>query len=100
MPTKQTISTSIDSINHALEAATTITTSPYYIGLAKEAIRLVITYLPTAIAEPSNLTARYWLLYASAIAGMLGHGGQDRGLLHLLQGQGVVHGGLGLQFRR
>jgi len=70
MPTKQTISTSIDSINHALEAATTITTSPYYIGLAKEAIRLVITYLPTAIAEPSNLTARYWLLYASAIAGM------------------------------
>ena len=79
MPTKQTISTSIDAINHALEAATTIVTSPYYIGLAKEAIRLVITYLPTAIAEPSNLTARYWLLYASAIAGM----SFDLGLCHI-----------------
>ena len=79
MPTKQTISTSIDAINHALEAATTITTTPYSIGLARDAIRLVATYLPTAIVEPSNLTARYWLLYASAIAGI----SFDLGLLHI-----------------
>jgi len=79
MPTKQTISTSIDSVNHAVEAATTITTSPYSIGLAKEAVRLVATYLPTAIVEPSNLTARYWLMYASAIAGI----SFDLGLLHI-----------------
>lgn len=79
MPTKQTISTSIDAVNHALEAATAITTTPYSIGLAKDAIRLVISYLPTAIVEPSNLTARYWLLYASAIAGI----SFDLGLLHI-----------------
>lgn len=79
MPTKQTISTSIDAVNHALEAATAITTSPYSIGLAKDAIRLVATYLPAAIVEPSNLTARYWLMYASAIAGI----SFDLGLLHI-----------------
>jgi alcohol dehydrogenase class IV len=79
MPTKQTISTSIDAVNHALEAATTITTTPYSIGLARDAIRLVATYLPTAIVEPGNLTARYWLLYASAIAGI----SFDLGLLHI-----------------
>jgi alcohol dehydrogenase class IV len=70
MPTKQTISTSMDAVNHALEAATTNVTTPYSIALSKEAIRLVITYLPTAIVEPTNLVARYWLMYASAIAGI------------------------------
>ena len=79
MPQKQTISTSIDAVNHALEAATTITTTPYSIGLARDAIRLVATYLPTAIVEPGNLTARYWLLYASAIAGI----SFDLGFLHI-----------------
>jgi alcohol dehydrogenase class IV len=79
MPTKQTISTSMDAVNHALEAATTISTTPYSIELSKEAIRLVITYLPTAIVEPSNLTARYWLMYASAIAGISFY----QGMLHI-----------------
>lgn len=79
MPRKQTISTSIDAFNHALEAATTITTTPYSIGLARDAIRLVATYLPTAIVEPDNLTARYWLMYASAIAGI----SFDLGFLHI-----------------
>ncbi len=102
MPTKQTISTSIDAVNHALEAATAITTSPYSIGLARDAIRLVATYLPTAIVEPGNLTARYWLMYASAIAGI----SFDLGLLHITHAMehamstlnaGVTHGdGLGI----
>jgi len=70
MPLKQTISTAIDALNHAVEAATTKIASPYSIALSKEAVRLVATYLPTAIAQPGNLTARYWLMYASAIAGI------------------------------
>lgn len=79
MPLKQTISTSIDALNHAVEAATTTTTNPYSIGLAKDAVRLVAKYLPKAVVEPSNLTARYWLMYASAIAGI----SFDIGLLHI-----------------
>ncbi len=70
LPIKQTISTAIDAVNHSVEACTAITASPYSTLLAKEAIRLVATYLPTATAQPSNLTARYWLMYASAIAGI------------------------------
>lgn len=79
LPLNQTISTSIDALNHATEAATTITTTPYSIALAKDAIRLVATYLPVAIVEPNNLTARYWLMYSSAIAGI----SFDIGLLHI-----------------
>lgn len=79
MPLNQTIATSIDAMNHATEAATTITTNPYSILLAQDAIRLVATYLPQAIVEPNNLTPRYWLMYASALAGI----SFDIGLLHI-----------------
>lgn len=79
MPLNQTIATSIDAMNHATEAATTITTNPYSILLAQESIRLVTTYLPQALVEPQNLTPRYWLMYASAIAGI----SFDIGLLHI-----------------
>ena len=79
MPIRQTISTSMDAVNHALEAATTNVTTPYSIALSKEAIRLVVDYLPTAIVEPANLTARYWLMYASAIAGISFY----QGMLHM-----------------
>lgn len=54
-------------------------TSPYSILLAKEAVRLIVRYLPVAVNDPENLVARYYLLYASAIAGI----SFDNGLLHL-----------------
>jgi alcohol dehydrogenase class IV len=79
MPAKQTVCTAVDAINHALEGATSTTASPYSICLAKEAVRLVSTYLPMAICQPGNLTARYWLMYASAIAGI----SFDQGLPHI-----------------
>jgi alcohol dehydrogenase class IV len=79
LPLNQTISTSIDAINHSTEAATTITTTPYSIMLSREAIRLVSKYLPQAIVDPKNLVPRYWLMYASAIAGI----SFDIGLLHI-----------------
>jgi alcohol dehydrogenase class IV len=46
--------------------------------MAKETIRLVHEYLPIALREPENLEARYWLTYASALAGI----SFDNGLLH------------------
>ena len=69
LPAEQTIYVSVDAINHVVEASTTIVTNPLAILLAKETIRLVAKYLPIAIKEPENLTARYYLLYASLIAG-------------------------------
>ncbi|SHH51504.1 iron-containing alcohol dehydrogenase [Thermosipho atlanticus] len=78
LPKNQTIFTSIDAVNHVTEAATTLVASPYSILLAKEAIRLISRYLPQAVAHPDDLTARYYLLYASTIAGI----SFDNGLLH------------------
>ncbi|APT75410.1 alcohol dehydrogenase [Marinitoga sp. 1137] len=78
LPWSQTTYTAIDAINHVTEAATTLAASPYSILLAKETIRLVSKYLPQAQAKPGDLTARYFLLYASTIAGI----SFDNGLLH------------------
>ncbi len=79
LPPRQTRYTTIDALNHVTEAATTKSTNPYSIALAVEAARLIFRYLPAAIENPENLTARYYLLYASAIAGI----SFDIGLLHL-----------------
>jgi alcohol dehydrogenase class IV len=46
--------------------------------LAKETVNLVAKYLPIATKDPGNLEARYYLLYASMIAGIC----FDNGLLH------------------
>ncbi|NKQ38729.1 MAG: iron-containing alcohol dehydrogenase [Methanosarcinales archaeon] len=78
LPEKQTQYTAVDAVNHVVEAATSIAASPYTINLAKRTIELVSRYLPNAIKNPNDLTARYWLLYASAIAGI----SFDNGLLH------------------
>lgn len=79
LPPKQTLYVSIDAVNHVIEAATTKLTSPYSIILAKETIRLVNKYLPIVIENPKDLRARYYLLYASMIAGI----SFDNALLHV-----------------
>ena len=79
LPARQAVATAIDALTHALEAATATTASPYSICLAKEAVRLITAWLPTALRQPGNLAARYWLMYASAIAGL----GFDLGMLHI-----------------
>jgi len=76
---KQTIAVTVDALNHITEAATTLVASPYSILTAKETVRLIVRYLPTAVNDAENLTARYYLLYASALAGI----SFDNGLLHL-----------------
>lgn len=75
----QTTSVSVDAINHVIEAATSSVASPYSILTAKETIRLVVRYLPIALNDLENLTARYYLLYASLLGGI----SFDNGLLHL-----------------
>jgi len=79
LPEKQTIYVTVDAVNHVLEAATSLSASPYSIMLAKETIRLVAKYLPDIIKDPNDLKARYYLLYASILGGI----SFDNGLLHL-----------------
>ena len=75
---KQTMYTSIDAINHVIEAATSKVSSPYTATLAKETIRLVAKYLPLALKKPDDLEARYFLMYAALLGGIC----FDNGLLH------------------
>lgn len=78
LPKNQTIYVSVDAVNHVVEAATSKVRSPYTVLLAKETVNLVAKYLPAAEKDPGNLEARYYLLYASMIAGIC----FDNGLLH------------------
>lgn len=78
LPADQTRFVSIDAINHVVEAATSKAASPYSIMMAKESVRLIARHLPRALENPKDLEARYYLLYASAIAGI----SFDNGLLH------------------
>jgi alcohol dehydrogenase class IV len=78
LPPNQTRYVSIDAVNHVVEAATTVLNNPFSITLAKEVMRLVAKYLPAALADPKDLTARYFLTYAAMIAGT----SFDNGLLH------------------
>jgi len=75
---KQTRYVSIDAVNHVIEAATSKAASPYTITLARETIELVNKYLPDAVKNPADKTARYYLCYAAMIGGVC----FDNGLLH------------------
>ena len=75
---KQTRFVSIDAVNHVVEASTSAVASPYTITLAREVIAMVAKYLPKAIENPDDLTARYFLAYAATMGGVC----FDNGLLH------------------
>ncbi len=74
----QTVCVSVDAVNHVFEASTSLMANPLSCVLAKETVRLVHKYLPIVLKDPENLEARYYLAYASLIAGTA----FDNGLLH------------------
>ncbi|MEM4035511.1 MAG: iron-containing alcohol dehydrogenase [Fervidicoccaceae archaeon] len=70
LPRDQTTYTTLDAFYHAIESATSFWASPYTKLLAEEAVRLAASWLPSALENPRDLSARFWLLYASMIAGI------------------------------
>ncbi len=70
LPASQTIYVTLDALNHVIESCTTNTASPLAMSLSKEAVRLIVKYLPDSIQDPEDLTARYYLMYAAMIAGI------------------------------
>jgi alcohol dehydrogenase len=78
LSTNQTKYVSIDAVNHVVEAATSKVASAYTTTLAREVVTLVAKYLPKAIENPEDLTARYFLAYAALMGGVC----FDNGLLH------------------
>lgn len=78
LPANQTRYVSVDAVNHVVEAASTVLNNPFAISLARETTTLIAKYLPAALSNPKDLTARYFLTYAAMIAGT----SFDNGLLH------------------
>jgi acetaldehyde dehydrogenase/alcohol dehydrogenase len=71
MPKKLTAYGGIDALTHALEAYVSVFASEFTNGLALEAIRLLMKYLPAAYKEgANNPKAREKVHYAATIAGM------------------------------
>jgi acetaldehyde dehydrogenase/alcohol dehydrogenase len=71
MPKGLTAASGIDALTHAIEAYVSVLASEFSNGLALEAIRLVLKYLPQAYNEgTSNVKAREKMAHASTIAGM------------------------------
>ena len=75
----QTRYTAIDAMNHVMEACSTLVATPFSVTLGAQVSELITRYLPVALAHPDDVRARYWLMYAAAIAGMA----FDESLLHL-----------------
>ncbi len=71
MPKKLTAYGGIDALTHALEAYVSVLASEFTNGLALEAIRLLMKYLPSAYKNGANdPKAREKVHYAATIAGM------------------------------
>jgi alcohol dehydrogenase class IV len=70
MPAKITAYTGMDALTHAIEGITSTAAQPISDALGLHAIRLIFKYLPLAVQEPENITARGNMLIASTLAGM------------------------------
>jgi len=70
LPRDQTIYVTIDALSHALESMTSKYSNPFTVNLATQASHRIFENLPKALDHPEDVEVRYWLLYASMIAGI------------------------------
>lgn len=70
LPPKMTAATGVDAFAHAVESLTGGQANPMADALAREAIRMIVKWLPIAIEDGKNLEAREHMILASTFAGM------------------------------
>jgi alcohol dehydrogenase class IV len=70
VPEHVTASTGFDAFCHSFESTLHTNASPYVELMAWEAIHLVLTHLPDALEDGSNLAARSALAWADTLAGL------------------------------
>ena len=80
LPANLTAWTGADALIHAIEAFLVPGFNPLCDAMALEALSLISTWLPIAVAEPTNLTARGGMHMGSCLAG-----------ISFLKGLGLVH---------
>jgi len=69
LPARLTAATGMDAMSHSIESLLSSLRNPFSDACAKEAIRLISTYLPVCLEKPEDLEARGQMLIAAAIAG-------------------------------
>jgi len=82
LPQRATAACGMDVLVHAIEAYTSTSSNPYADGLALQAIRLTARFLPTAVADGSDIEARSAMQIASHLAGRAFSSGPLLGLVH------------------
>ncbi|MGD9950040.1 MAG: iron-containing alcohol dehydrogenase [Desulfobulbus sp.] len=70
MPPALTASTGMDALTHAIEAYVAALANPITDACAVAAIKLIVEYLPQAVANGDNMEARDKMAYAEYLAGM------------------------------
>jgi len=70
LPAHLTASTGMDALTHAIEAYVAALANPVTDACALAAIKLIVEYLPQAVANGDNLEARDKMAYAEYLAGM------------------------------
>ena len=70
MPASLTAATGMDALTHAIEALVSTGATPLTDSVALTAIKLVGRYLPAAVADGKDMTAREQMAYAQFMAGM------------------------------
>ncbi|MGG3449127.1 iron-containing alcohol dehydrogenase family protein [Domibacillus aminovorans] len=81
LPRQHVAATGIDALVHAMEAYTSMNSTPIADGLALQAVRMIKEYLPHTYAHPDDYEARSQVHLASTMAGMA-FGLAGLGLVH------------------
>ncbi|MFC0226544.1 lactaldehyde reductase [Serratia aquatilis] len=91
IPASVTAATGMDALTHAVEAYVSVGAHPLTDHSALEAIRLISTWLPAAVADGKSLQAREMMAYGQYLAGMA-FNSAGLGLVHALAHQpGATH---------
>ncbi|MEW6376801.1 MAG: iron-containing alcohol dehydrogenase [Thermodesulfobacteriota bacterium] len=97
LPPKLTASTGMDAMCHAIEALHSLQKEPIADGMALHAIRLIKEFLPRAVENGKDMTARGQMLIAANMAGAAfsnAQVGMVHALAHSVGARFKVHHGL------
>jgi len=97
LPAKLTAATGMDAMCHAIEAMHSLQREPVADGMALHAIRLIKEFLPRAVENGKDMTARGQMLIAANIAGAAFSNAQVgivHALAHTIGAKFKVHHGL------
>lgn len=70
MPPALTANSGVDAFSHAAEAFSCKKANPVSDALAREAMEMIVKYLPRAVADGNDKEARYYMYVGSNLAGM------------------------------